>query len=345
MNMNKVRSDAHWHQLSAEQLETLDHWLFEEHLSYGEVVTKAEQELGYKTSYSSLRRYYQRRSQERAVEDLAERVTDAAEVKATAGNAELLRQATMKLLAAQAFQQVRETPADAAKWGPAVKMMLQHERNETVREGQRIRQQLREEDQAIRRETTEFYRQKFQLDTVDRAVRALPELQRLAAAINDPDTSRYSNNPHWNEAREKMFEGGMEDIPRPTLKAGQGGNGAEGKTPNTKHQTPEKLQTPIQMTKDKTVMTKECRMTKDEVNEPIAELGKHRTSNIEHPTPNETMKKANEVDCPPSVVSCDLPKAEVEAPVAVPAPAPRKFSADGTSHDGTFRIVGRDKTG
>jgi hypothetical protein len=40
---------------------------------------------------------------------------------------------------------------------------------------------------------------------IERAVRALPELQKLKGAMEDPDPSRYTRNPHWNEARDVMF--------------------------------------------------------------------------------------------------------------------------------------------
>jgi hypothetical protein len=392
--MRKTRSNALWNQLSAEQRETLDGWLFEEKLGYVKALVRAKAELGFQGKLSSLKRYYERRQKERTVMEFVDLRKQAVDILGALGDASAYRTAAMKLLTGYLLQQVRTAPGEVDKWGAVAQLIVNNDHNEAMRE-------LKGDEHQIRRDTLDFARERFQFDMIERAVRALPELQKLAAAMNDADPKRYSDNPHWDEAWEKMFSGGMENVQRPTSKAGQGGNGAEGKTPNTKHQTPEKIQTPIQMTNDlashdpsewaagngdeatsegetsnfklqtpeklqtpnikemtndEAIMTKECRMTKDQVNEPIAELGKHPTSNIEQPTPNEMTKEAKEVGCPLPVAGGDLPKAdggavgavkaaEVVERAAEPPPVKLKFTENGTSHDGTFRIVGRDKTG
>jgi hypothetical protein len=203
--MNKVRSDAQWKQLSPEHVEALEKWLFEENLGYRDVVAKAEKELGIKTSYGGLRRFYEWRSQERSVEGLGELVKDVAEIKGEQVDTEALRLATMKIVAAQAFRQVRRAPDEPEKWGPAVRWMVANDRNERLREEREMRGELRAEDRKVRREALDFAREKFQFDMIERAVRALPELHRLKEAMEDPDPSRYSRNPHWNEARDVMF--------------------------------------------------------------------------------------------------------------------------------------------
>jgi hypothetical protein len=192
-----------------------------------------------------------------------------------------------------------------------------------------------------------------------------------------------------------------------------GRNGGEGETPNTKHQTSEKLQTSKGMTKDEDLMTKEAESTKGEGEAPGASNCGNKTSNIEHPTPNfevgdapsemtndETVmakecrmtndqtshdpsecgvRNGGEGETPntklqtseklqtPAQMTNDqngAPKPDetqkaaangrgtkpgdqgavsntkVEEPVAVPAAAVRKYTENGTSHDGTYRIVG-----
>jgi hypothetical protein len=186
--MNKVRSDALWNELSAEQLETLDKWLFEEKLGYRETLSKAQKELGFKGSYSSLVRYYQRRSQERELERLLELNEDAEAVGNTPGDVKKLRVATMKMVAARAFQQVREAPEDADKWDSVVRMMVEYDRNETLREEhevrrklkaeeEKLRRELKAEDHKIRREAMEFAKEKFQMNMIEQALKAMPELQ------------------------------------------------------------------------------------------------------------------------------------------------------------------------
>jgi len=145
--MKKSGSNALWNKLSPEHRELLDEWHFEQNLSCAEAWPRAQAELGFQGSVSSLKRYYQRRSDERVMEEVAEEAP---------GDVKVLRLATMKLVAAQAFQQVRETPDEVEKWGPAVKLMVENDRNETTREGHRIRKELRAEDQEIRREAREI---------------------------------------------------------------------------------------------------------------------------------------------------------------------------------------------
>src|ERR1700749_884803 len=78
--MHKIKANALWNELSPEQLETLDKWLFEKKLSFAEAWPKAQSELGFKGSISSLQRYYHRRKQEKKVEEIAELTGDVAEV-------------------------------------------------------------------------------------------------------------------------------------------------------------------------------------------------------------------------------------------------------------------------
>src|SRR5580658_3910132 len=103
--MRKTRSDALWNELSPEQLEKLDQWLFEEKRGFTEVLPKAKTELGFKGSIGSLMRYYQRRSEERELEKLMDLSEDMAAISNTPGDVNGLRLATMKMMAACAFRQ------------------------------------------------------------------------------------------------------------------------------------------------------------------------------------------------------------------------------------------------
>jgi hypothetical protein len=70
-----------------------------------------------------------------------------------------LKLAALKMVAAQAFQQVRESPEDVKRWGPVVKLLVNNDRNETVREEQQLKRELRAEDHKIRREALDFARE------------------------------------------------------------------------------------------------------------------------------------------------------------------------------------------
>ena len=72
---SKLRSDSVFAQLTNEQLELLEDWLFEEKLGYKEVLEKAQQQWGLKSSLTALGRFYRRlalqRSEERRLETVA----------------------------------------------------------------------------------------------------------------------------------------------------------------------------------------------------------------------------------------------------------------------------------
>jgi hypothetical protein len=196
--MRKTKSNARWNSLTSEKQKALDHLLFEEKLSYTEVLPRAQKELGFKGQLSSLKRYYERRRKERTVMEFTDLCKRATEIVNAPGDAGAYRTASMKLLTAYLFQQVREAPNDVDKWGSVAHLIVDNDHNEAMRE-------LKGAEHEIRREALDFAREKFQFDMIERAVRALPELQKLAQAMEDADLTRYRNNPHWNEARYAMF--------------------------------------------------------------------------------------------------------------------------------------------
>jgi hypothetical protein len=70
--MSKLRSDSKWNGLSAEQRETLEGWLFEEHLGYREALERAQKEFGITASVRSLAEYYQHLARERMTAQVGE---------------------------------------------------------------------------------------------------------------------------------------------------------------------------------------------------------------------------------------------------------------------------------
>src|ERR1700722_20083584 len=72
---NKLRRDSIFAQLTNEQTERLEDWLFEDKLGYKDALEKMQKEFGVETSKSALARFYRRlalqRSEERRVETVA----------------------------------------------------------------------------------------------------------------------------------------------------------------------------------------------------------------------------------------------------------------------------------
>ncbi len=72
--MNKLRSDSAFCQLTPQQVEALEGWLFEERLGYPKVVEKLKAEFGLETSLTGVRRFYKRLEMERSRESLMDAV-------------------------------------------------------------------------------------------------------------------------------------------------------------------------------------------------------------------------------------------------------------------------------
>jgi hypothetical protein len=194
--MNKVKSNALWNELTGDQLKALDQWLFEEKQSYETVWKKAQAQFKYKGSYSSLRRYFLRRRKERATEEFRDLRDEVAAVSSAAANPATVYQATEKLLAMFLFRQLRRSPEDMKEALSVAKLIVQNDYNELLRE-------MKAEDQKLRREAIEFGKEKFRYDMIENAVKALPELQKVAEAMGEADSTRYREST--NKAKQIMF--------------------------------------------------------------------------------------------------------------------------------------------
>lgn len=196
--MKKVRSDARWNGLPREQQKTLEGWLFEDKLNYEEAWRRAQAELGFKGSVSSLKRFYARRRQERLLESLAEAQEEAQGMVDAPASAGLFRNAAMKMVGLLFLQQVRDAPQGAREWAGLAKLMLWHEDIE-------LRRQLKTEENAIRRENLAFAKERFHFNVVRQAEKALPQLQELAEARKDPKLKEYEEAKKMNAIILRIF--------------------------------------------------------------------------------------------------------------------------------------------
>ena len=204
--MTKTKSNASWNQLTPKQREKLDRWLFEENLSYAAILIKASRELGYKGSESSLRRYYERRRQERLLTDLKEVGKDMMEVRELDASPDLSRKASMQMLGAYLFRVLRAAPEKVKEWAPVANLLVRNDYNEILREAKAREHQIREKAMA-------FAREKFELDVTEQALKALPQLRELAQARKHPQTKRYEEYARLNRIRRMMFGAGEEVHP------------------------------------------------------------------------------------------------------------------------------------
>ena len=196
--MKKVRSNARWNELTKEQRDRLETWLFEYGMGFEEAWRRAGEELGFKGSVSSVKRFFGRRSQERVLERLVETQEDAEAIEAAPATAKLFRSASMKLMGQLLLRQVRDTPGEVKEWSALAKLMLWHEDIE-------LRRQLKQEENEIRRENLAFARERFHFNVVRRAEKALPQLQELAEARKDPKLEEYEENKRINAVKRAIF--------------------------------------------------------------------------------------------------------------------------------------------
>jgi hypothetical protein len=142
--MNKLRSDSAFCQLTPQQADTLETWLFEERLSYPKVVEKLKAEFGLETSLTGVRRFYKRLDVERSAQSLM----DAAEMSGL--TIEALKSGELKpamLLFANKclFELLRQSPVPIKEVATLLRAI-------TSAEAHTMRQTIYEREQAELRE-------------------------------------------------------------------------------------------------------------------------------------------------------------------------------------------------
>ena len=114
------------------------------------------------------------------------------------GNAGTFRTANMSVFNGYLFRALRASPDALDKLRPLLGLMVQNDRNDTLRE-------IKDEEFEIRREAMAFAKQKFECDTMEKALRALPQLRELAEARKDPKTKQADQQERFRQLRRMMF--------------------------------------------------------------------------------------------------------------------------------------------
>ena len=122
-----MRSDSTWNQLTPEQRETLETWLFDENLGCAETVERVRREFGLQATISSVGLFRRRRAAERQAEDLADAHAAAHDLNDLPVNVTGLREALVKLAAKTAFNLATDQPEDLQPAVPLIKLLLASE--------------------------------------------------------------------------------------------------------------------------------------------------------------------------------------------------------------------------
>jgi hypothetical protein len=196
--MKKSKAHALWNGLSPEQREILDKWLFDDGLSYAKAWPRAQAELGFKGSISSLKRYCKRRSDERTLEEFQDLRDELLALNQAPADPKTIHAGATKLMGRFLFRRLKESPEEVEKWAPVANLLMQNNHTEMLREAK-----AREHD--IREDALAFAKEKFKCDTTEKALRALPQLRELAEARKDPQTKQAERSERLKQIKWMMF--------------------------------------------------------------------------------------------------------------------------------------------
>ena len=169
--MSKLRCDAIWNELTPEQREKIEEWLFDKNLGYKKTHQRAREELGLDCSLSTIRRFYVYARQLRAVEETAEAEGVADELRAVGGRLENLRSSAMKLIVVRLLG----------------KAMDRGDVREVAALGQLM---IRDEEREIQRERVTLARDRFEFKAVKAALKAVPLLDQINQTCEEEEVAR-----------------------------------------------------------------------------------------------------------------------------------------------------------
>ncbi len=165
--MSKMRNDSTWNQLTPEQRETLETWLFDENLGYAETVERVRREFGLQATTSSVGRFRRRRAAEHQAEDFADAQAAAIDLNDLHLNLTSLREALVKLAAKTAFSLVTEKPDALRPAVPLIKLLFA---SEAI---------------GIRRSRLRLAQTRFGHDATAASLKELPNLRACLKALED----------------------------------------------------------------------------------------------------------------------------------------------------------------
>jgi hypothetical protein len=165
--MRKMRDDSTWNQLTSEQRETLEAWLFEENLGYAKTLERVQKEFGLEATMASVGRFYRRRARERQVEELVEAQATATEVNDVPLSVASLREAAVKLVGKAVLKLAGEKPEELEQLVAFTKVLLDSEDNE------------------IRRSRLKLAERYFDYEATAASLKELPQLRAYLAVVGN----------------------------------------------------------------------------------------------------------------------------------------------------------------
>jgi hypothetical protein len=135
--MRKLRSDALWHKLTADQQAKIQTWLFEDHLSYRQTHARMRQEFGIVCALSGLSSIYHHCEELRSRHPTASLLEMANMVNASGTDAAQLHSASKTLIAAKLLEKSMHG-ADVKEIAVLGRLLLKNDENEIRRTNARF---------------------------------------------------------------------------------------------------------------------------------------------------------------------------------------------------------------
>jgi hypothetical protein len=197
--MNKLRCDSHWSQLEKEQRERLEQWLFDDGLSYQEVLRRAKEEWGVTASLSSLKRYRQWAAQKHLLYQLTEGTAIARCPKRADGTRKFSHAMASRLALMRAREMFLGNPKQERNLIAMMRLLMRDGAAAGQLENMAAMCELRRASNEIRREKAEFEVTKFQMRNTLR----MKKLEMKASKNGPPASASARVSPE-----EKIFEKG-----------------------------------------------------------------------------------------------------------------------------------------
>ncbi|MGD0814510.1 MAG: hypothetical protein ABSA83_12970 [Verrucomicrobiota bacterium] len=168
-----MRDDSTWSQLTLEQREALESWLFDEKLGYAKTLERVQKEFGVEATIASVGRFYRRRARERQVEELVQAQADANELNDLPVSVASLREAAVKLVGKAALNLATEKPEQLEQLVSFTKLLLESE------------------DIDIRRSRMKLAQRCFDYEATAASQKDLPQLRAYMQVISDDTSLTY----------------------------------------------------------------------------------------------------------------------------------------------------------
>jgi hypothetical protein len=182
--MNKLRCDSHWSRLDKKQTGRLEQWLFDDGLTYEEVLRRAKEELDVTASLSSLKRYRQWATQKHLLYQLTDGTAIARCPKRADGTRKYSHAMASRLAGMRAMDMFLGNPKQERNLIAMMRLLIRDGAVAGQAENMAATREFQRENLKIKREIAGFEVMKFSMRNQLRAKKL-----EMKASKNSPPAS------------------------------------------------------------------------------------------------------------------------------------------------------------